>query len=204
MSPFWSHGNKGLCDWEQSIVSPACLRISHDIRPPKARRRKIGWIPFGAGSEEQDNDVTADPTAPSREVVKQSGRVDYSLPLKDNSYIKDANGKVTCCALRDHSRAACLPLQDGLSNPDAVALLPMPATDRRRPHAGGHGCVRATGGDDCRVAGSRGGRLHARARRHPRRLGSLSRQSGRACPRARWRQRGRTRAYRSGPRSFRR
>ena len=31
MSPFWSHGNKGFCECRQSIVSPACLRISHEL-----------------------------------------------------------------------------------------------------------------------------------------------------------------------------
>jgi hypothetical protein len=31
MSPFWSHVNKGLCECRQSIVSPACLRIPHDL-----------------------------------------------------------------------------------------------------------------------------------------------------------------------------
>jgi hypothetical protein len=96
MSPFWSHGNKGLCDWEQSIVSPACLRISHDIRPPKARRRKIGWIPFGAGSE----------TAGLAQALSKKGH-----PIDDDGSplpTKDMQGRAT---VQDGGKTTAVPLQ---------------------------------------------------------------------------------------------
>jgi hypothetical protein len=102
MSPFWSHGNKGLCDWEQSIVSPACLRISHDIRPPKARRRKIGWIPFGAGTETAGLAQALSKKGHPIEFVLKGGDDDGSpLPTKD------MQGRAT---VQDGGKTATVPL----------------------------------------------------------------------------------------------